>query len=121
VLHNVNRRQPYPRVGLLGDVDHARLGGAGELGGVSVACVSKYKGPGVVVWFSLLSLSGRLSLVAVDEDVFALLLDGLVELRLAVELDVLGHDVEMCELEIEDGVMLDVIEMNKRCQERSLF
>jgi hypothetical protein len=34
---------------------------------------------------------------------------------------VLGHDVEMCELEIEDGVMLDVIEMNKRCQERSLF
>ena len=24
--------------------------------------------------------------------------------RLAVELDVLGHDVQMCELEIEDGV-----------------
>jgi hypothetical protein len=51
---------------------------------------------------SLLSLSGRLSLVAVDEDVFALLLDGLIKLRLAVKLGVLSHG-QCCELKIEDG------------------
>ena len=33
----------------------------------------------------------------------------------------LGHDDEMCELEIEDDVMWGVIEMNRRCQERFLF
>jgi len=47
VLHNIDRQQPYPRVGLLGDVDHARLGGAGELRGVSVEIISKCEGAGV--------------------------------------------------------------------------
>jgi len=40
----------------------------------------------------LLGLRGGLSLVAVNEDVFALLLDGLVEIGLAVELNVFRHD-----------------------------
>lgn len=39
----------------------------------------------------LLSLSRRLALVAVNEDVFVLLLDGLVEVSLAVELSVGRH------------------------------
>jgi hypothetical protein len=39
----------------------------------------------------LLSLGGRRALVAVNEDVFVLLLDGLVELGLAVELGVGRH------------------------------
>lgn len=41
----------------------------------------------------LLSLSRRLALVAVDEDVSVLLLDGLVEVSLAVELSVGRHVV----------------------------
>jgi hypothetical protein len=61
-----------------------------------------------------------LSLIAVDEDVFALLLDGLVEFGLAVELDVLGHgDGGICEL--KKMVKWNVIEVNKRWQERPLF
>ena len=40
----------------------------------------------------LLGLRGGLSLVAVNEDVFVLLLDGLVEVGLAVELSVGRHD-----------------------------
>lgn len=40
----------------------------------------------------LLSLGRRGALVAVNEDVFVLLLDGLVEVGLAVELSVGRHD-----------------------------
>jgi hypothetical protein len=53
-----------------------------------VSGVSKDERPDSDMWCSLLGLLRRRSLVAVDEDVFALLLDGLVELRLAVELNV---------------------------------
>jgi hypothetical protein len=49
VIDNVALLQSYPCVGLRGDVDHARLGGAGELRGVSVPGVSKYERPGVVM------------------------------------------------------------------------
>jgi hypothetical protein len=49
VIDNVALLQSYPCVGLRGDVDHARLGGAGELRGVSVPGVSKYEGAGVVL------------------------------------------------------------------------
>jgi hypothetical protein len=49
VIDNVALRQAYPRIGLRGDVNHVRLGGAGELLGVSVPGVSKYERTGVVM------------------------------------------------------------------------